>query len=157
MEKLVKRKVIENQSLDFILSQLMAGIIEGVSPLNCIITSELHKDCFIKIVESNLEQEIMKFVVLNTEFNNELNIDFPVNNENEDISGCVEIYTPVIFKTYIDDSGKKGVYVLSLEELQLEIKNLLTDESGVNNLNQENWEMDKKIWNVYELSLETKN
>lgn len=151
--KLKKKIIFENQSLDFILPQLMSNIVEGISTLNCVIVSKTHPDCVIKIVEQNVSKTISELSILKFNFDKELNFEFP-KSENGSVLAASDVYIPIVFKKSISEDNEEIVESISLTELQLAISGLLTDETGYAELSGENWEMDKKIWTVYELMVE---
>ena len=151
--KLQKRTVFENQSLDFILPQLISNMVEGVSSLNCVIVSKEHPGCVMKIIECDLSNSIRQMSLMTDYFGKQNTFYEFDKDENSNILAAPTIYTPVLFrKVKNDETGLEYTETVSLTELQLMLSGLLTDENG-GELNNQNWGMNLKIWDVYELEL----
>lgn len=149
-KKITSRKVYdEPRPLRELCSSLASSLIEGVVEENVFFISSKHPGCVIRMVKMNVADDAN--FILNLQRETGLVPLLEREKINERLTLETEVYDFVVYRAGEMPGGETYIQTITLQELLLAANEILTDENGIESLDEESgWSMDD-LWECWEV------
>lgn len=149
---ITSRKVFEEaRPLRELCSSLASSLIEGVVEENVFFTSRKHPGCIIRMVKMNVADDAN--FILNLQKQTGIVPLLEQQKINEHLVLETEVYDFVVYRAGELPGGETYIQSITLQELMLAANEILTDENGVESLDEDSgWSMDD-LWECWEVAM----
>lgn len=131
----------KSKSLNEICSSLNAGLVDYKDSNKISIISEAKPGFLIRLVEVSLEEHMQHLV----------NCSSDIIKNGEEFNVEVNSFDYFVFSMVIDEErGTKMLTNIPLFELVIASNNLLADETGLKQIQNNDWNMNAQIWDCLE-------